>query len=95
MKLTFDPVKRAETLKDRGIDFADAAELFGGPVYTLTDDRFGYGETRFLTYGLLNGRLMMVVWTPRAGARRVISMRKCNDKESKKISHRLVQSRRT
>ncbi|HUJ03104.1 MAG TPA: BrnT family toxin [Rhizomicrobium sp.] len=94
MKIAYDPAKQAETLRDRGIDFADAMELFQGPTLTQTDDRFYYGETRFLTYGLVRGRLMMVAWTPRGGARRVISMRKCNAKESKKIAHRLVQSRR-
>jgi len=30
MKITFDPVKRAVTLAERGIDFEDAAEVFSG-----------------------------------------------------------------
>jgi uncharacterized protein len=30
MKITFDPAKRAITLSDRGLDFADAAEVFAG-----------------------------------------------------------------
>jgi uncharacterized DUF497 family protein len=30
MKITFDPVKRASTLRDRSLDFADAAEIFAG-----------------------------------------------------------------
>jgi uncharacterized DUF497 family protein len=30
MKITFDPVKRAVTLAERGLDFEDAAELFRG-----------------------------------------------------------------
>jgi uncharacterized DUF497 family protein len=30
MKITFDPVKRAITLAERGLDFEDAAELFRG-----------------------------------------------------------------
>jgi uncharacterized protein len=30
MKITFDPAKRASTLKDRSLDFADAAEVFAG-----------------------------------------------------------------
>jgi uncharacterized protein len=88
--ITFDPAKREATLKERSIDFADAVEMFTGPRLTLTDDRFFYGETRFQTYGLMNGRLMMAVWTPRRGARHIISMRKCNEKEKRKIAHRLV-----
>ena len=90
MRITFDPKKREATLGERGIDFADAVEVFTGPRLTLTDDRFDYRETRFLTYGLKNGRLMVVVWTPRRGARHVISMRKCNEKEKRRFAHRLV-----
>jgi len=30
MKITFDPAKRASTLRDRSLDFADAAEVFAG-----------------------------------------------------------------
>ena len=47
----------------------------------VEDRRFDYGEARFSTYGYLRGRLVNVVWTPRAGSRRIISMRKCNAKE--------------
>ena len=91
MKIRFDPAKRAATLADRGLDFLDAAEVFAGPQLTLTDDRQDYGEPRFQTYGLLNGRLMLVVWTPRGSERHVFSMRKCNEREKAKITHRLVK----
>jgi uncharacterized protein len=30
MGITFDPAKRARTLAERGLDFADAAEVFAG-----------------------------------------------------------------
>jgi uncharacterized DUF497 family protein len=30
MEVTFDPAKRDATLKERGLDFADAATIFGG-----------------------------------------------------------------
>ena len=89
MKITFDPAKRAATLADRGFDFADAAKVFDGLTYTLEDDRFDYGETRFQTFGLLEGRLVVVVWTPRGTDCHVISMRKCNDREKAKVARRL------
>lgn len=66
MKITFHDAKRDATMEARGLDFADAAVLFAGPVLTQQDDRFDYGEERFLTYGMLAGRLVMVVWTPPA-----------------------------
>lgn len=89
MKISFDPAKRAATLADRGFDFADAAKVFGGLTYTVEDDRFDYGETRFQTFGLLEGQLVIVVWTPRGTDCHVISMRKCNDREKAKVAHRL------
>jgi uncharacterized protein len=63
------------------LDFADAGKLFAGVTLTLEDDRQDYGEPRFQTYGLLDGRLVMVVWTPRGVDRHIISMRKCNARE--------------
>ena len=38
MKITFDPVKRAVTLAERGLDFEDAAELFRGDTLDSPDD---------------------------------------------------------
>ena len=65
MQITYDPVKRAKTLEERGLDFEDAAEVFAGLEVTRLDEREDYGEDRYQTYGLLGDRLVMVVWTPR------------------------------
>ena len=65
MKITFDPVKRAVTLAERGLDFEDAAELFRGDTLDSPDDRRDYSELRMLTVGHLHGRMVIVVWTPR------------------------------
>ena len=81
MRITYDPRKRATTLKERGLDFEDARIVFAGREVTVEDNRIDYGEMRYLTYGYLRGRLVGVVWTPRDGGRRIISMRKCNAKE--------------
>jgi uncharacterized protein len=88
-----DPAKRdAAALKDRGLDFADARTVFSGRTYSKQDNRFDYGETRFQTVGYLTGRMVMVVWTPRGGARHIISMRKCNAKEQKAYRQQLEES---
>jgi uncharacterized protein len=89
VKISFDPKKGKRTLRERSIDFADAEALFDGLTLTEEDDRFDYGERRYRTFGVVAGRLMVVVWTPRGGTRHVISMRKCNDREKNKIAHRL------
>ena len=92
MKITFDPAKRASTLKDRGLDFADAAEVFAGKALNIPDDRRDYGETRIVTVGSLRGRMVIVVWTPRGEGRHVISMRKANDREKTRFGQRLEES---
>jgi uncharacterized protein len=89
MKIAFDPVKRAIALQERGVDFLDAALVFNEPSITTEDVRFEYPETRFLTYGFINGRLMVVVWTPIEDGIRVISMRKCNDREQETFRNRM------
>ena len=83
MKVTFDPAKRDLTLTQRCLDFARANEVFAGKTITVVDDRFEYGETRFLTAGELDGRLIITVWTQRGDARHIISMRHCHAKEEK------------
>jgi uncharacterized protein len=86
VKISFDPAKRDRTLAERGLDFADAARVFDGKLVTLADLRVDHGEQRFQTFGLLNDRLVMVVWTPVPGGRRIISMRKANEREQARIA---------
>ena len=88
MRITFDPAKRAKTLEERGLDFAEAADVFGGKSYSVEDLRSDYPETRIQTVGFLAGRMVMVVWTPHGEERRVISMRKCNAREQTKYGPR-------
>ena len=77
MKITFDPAKRQATLDDRGLDMALSGEVFDGPTLTVPSDR--QGESRFFTIGFSNGRMVVVVWTPRNDGRRIISMRKAHE----------------
>jgi uncharacterized protein len=81
VQIEFDPAKRDQTLTHRGLDMADAGVVFAGPTLTVEDDRADYGELRYITIGRLGGRMVVVVWTPRGDARRIISMRKANERE--------------
>ena len=81
VRVEYDPVKRALTLKARGLDMARAGEVFDGATLTVQDDRRDYGEDRYITIGFLDGAMVVLVWTRRAWVRRVISMRKANDRE--------------
>lgn len=90
MEISFDPSKRALTLADRRLDFADASTVFAGPVFEFADDRFDYPEPRIITYGLLAERLVAVIWTETIRGRRVISMRKANEREQALYRNRLA-----
>ena len=81
MEVTFDEDKRQLTLLKRGLDFARANEIFDGAEFTWIDDRTDYGEVRFNSFGKLDGRLVSITWTIRDKTRRIISMRKANDRE--------------
>lgn len=84
MDISFDPAKRAITLEKRGLDFADAGKVFADEVFTALDDRKDYGEDRHNTAGYLNGRLVVMTWTPRGTARRIISMRHAHADEERR-----------
>jgi len=81
MTIEFDTLKREKTLLERGLDFADSDKLFQGVHFIARDVRMDYGEERFITVGLLDSRIVVIVWTPRKDARRIISMRYANDRE--------------
>lgn len=89
MAITFDPAKRVLALAARQLDFAEAAKVFDSTdIVTFEDTRFAYGETRFITAGRLDRRMVVIVWTPRGADRHVISMRHCHAKEERKIFKR-------
>ena len=89
MRVSFDPAKRQDTLLHRGLDMARAGEVLAGVTLTLEDDRKDYGEPRFISIGYLERRMVVLVWTPRDKAFRIISMRKANDREQALYSSRL------
>lgn len=89
MKIEYDPAKRHTTLENRGLDMADAAEIFEGVHITFPDMRFDYGEDRFLTIGYLRSRMIILAWTLRGAAPRIISMRKANEREKRRYRPRL------
>jgi uncharacterized protein len=86
MKLSWDEAKRQVTLAERGLDFVWAHQMIGVDEYIIEDIRFDYGEKRFASLGFIDGRLCVVIWTPRDGGRHIISMRKANDREQKLYS---------
>ena len=76
-------------MAERGLGFSCAAEVFEARHFTAEDERAGYSEPRYITEGQLDGRTVVMVWTPRGEARRIISTRKANEREQARHAHRL------
>jgi hypothetical protein len=81
VKIEFDPAKREQTLRERGLDFAEAGVVFDQYTLTLIDGRKEYGENRFISYGMMNAAVVACVWTQRGEALRIISLRKAKKNE--------------
>lgn len=85
-QIEFDSHKRDKTLAERGLDFARSGEVFAEVNVTFRDNRIDYGEQRFNTVGVLDGRMVVIAWTLRGEVRRIISMRKANEREQARFS---------
>jgi uncharacterized DUF497 family protein len=81
VRVTWDEAKRTENLRKHGLDFLDAESVFDGYTVTLEDDRFDYGEQRFITFGVSEGRVIALVHTEQDEIIRMISMRKATRRE--------------
>ncbi len=81
MRFVWDGNKRQSNLVKHGFDFVDASQVFDGATLTFEDDRFAYGEQRFITLGLLQGRVVVIAHTENQDEVRVISMREGTKRE--------------
>ncbi len=79
--LTWDEGKRRSNLRKHGVDFASLAAFDWAAALHREDPREAYGEVRMVSIGPLDKRLHVVVWTERAEAIRIISLRKANSRE--------------
>lgn len=81
MQITYDPAKCERNTADRGLSFELVRAFDWSVALVLEDQRQDYGERRFQALGFIGDRLYMLVFTPRAGAVHVISLRKANKRE--------------
>ena len=86
--LEWDPAKQEKVLKERGIDFEDAALIFAEPV--LESWRLRDGELRWLAIGVLDGSVFAVVYVDRGRRRRIITARKASRNERKRYYARFA-----
>ena len=72
----WDDAKAAENLAKHSVAFATARAVFRDPfAIERLDDRGNYGEDRFVTIGMVGGRLLSVAHTMRGDIVRIISAR--------------------
>ena len=89
MNFTWNESKRQTNLIKHGLDFADAATVFALDTFTFEDQRFAYGEHRFITLGLLGVTVVVVVHTETADTIHIISMRKAEKHEQRSYYEQL------
>ena len=82
MEFEWDPNKSEKCFAERGFDFAYIIRAFFDPDRLVQrDNRYDYGEKRYQLMGKIDGRVFVVVYTPRQRAIRIISARKANKRE--------------
>ncbi|CAD0222642.1 MULTISPECIES: BrnT family toxin [Planktothrix] len=84
MKFEWDEGKNQTNLIKHGFDFTDAYRIFNLPMVVELDERENYREDRFVAIGLLDGRVVVIVYTePDDQTIRIISLRKALSYEQK------------
>ncbi|MFC0819904.1 BrnT family toxin [Moraxella marmotae] len=83
MKISYDLNKNQKNIDERGLSFDEVINFDWDSAKIAIDDRFDYGETRYIAAGFLGDRLHILVFTPLTDGVRVISFRKANKREIK------------
>ena len=81
MKLLFDDAKDRANQSKHGLSLSEAEKLEWDDALIWQDTRRDYGEPRMVALGAIGERLCCVVYVDREDARRIISLRKANNKE--------------
>jgi len=83
MEFEWDPDKASSNATKHGVDFAEAATVFGDPLeLTLSDPGHSIDEFRFISLGrALSGRILVVSYTERDHRIRIISAREATPRE--------------
>ncbi|WP_412768531.1 BrnT family toxin [Leptolyngbya sp. KIOST-1] len=90
IQFEWDERKNAANIAKHGFDFADADRIFNAPLLVDPDEPTDYGEDRWIGIGLLDGRVIVVVFIePADNTIRVISLRKALSHERRRYEHYL------
>ncbi len=69
MQFEWDEEKNQINIRKHGLSFADAWRMFNAPMLTKRDDRHEYGEDRWIAIGLLDARVVVLIYTERSKAK--------------------------
>jgi uncharacterized DUF497 family protein len=83
VEFEWDPEKEQSNIQKHGVDFTEAATVFGDPLeLTISDPDHSIGEYRFLSMGhSIRHRILVVSYTERENRIRIISARTASPKE--------------
>ena len=80
-KYSWDPEKRDQNIKERGLDMVRLADdIFNDPNVVIEQDVRGYGEERYLAYGLVGEKRLCLCFTPRNGKMHLITVYKIHER---------------
>ncbi len=80
---TWDEPKRLKNIEDHGLDFVDCDAIWDAFTITREDTREDYGEKRLVTFGLLEGTVIVLVYTDRRKGPHILSLRKAEKYEAR------------
>jgi len=83
MQITFDEAKDALNKSKHRLSLSEAAKLEWDDALMWQDTRRDYGEVRMIALCAIGERLYCVVYVGREDVRRIISLRKANNREKK------------
>lgn len=92
MDVAFDPDKDSENKRKHGISLSEAAFMDWDGALVWQDNRKDYGEIRIVALAPIGERLHCAVYVDREGVRRIISLRKANQREFDHYEQKIDQA---
>ncbi len=89
IELEYDPQKDVINIEKHNVSLADAAFLEWELLWATEDNRSDYGERRMIGYAPIGARVYCLVFADRGDIRRVISLRKANQREVKLYANKI------
>ncbi len=80
---SWDEPKRRRNIQRHGLDFVGSDAIWDNFTITREDAREDYGEKRMVTFGILNGEVVVLVHVDRDDDMHVISLRKAEKYEAR------------